>query len=216
MVAIDMSASEPAQAAYNKPLVLAIVAGAVLFAVGSLVFDAGGEGVWRGASETISRFSLIVFAAAMMVEPLSRLIPGKRMESIGRERPSLMLAFVATSALSIFCTLARFAFGGERMSVAAVAFCCLTGAILFVMLVSGNPATKRLLGAPASRALQGIATAYFWIAFLLIGTSHLAGPNRPSGWYGFSLLVLVLALLVRFADAFAGRYRRPRLAEKVV
>ena len=73
---------------------------------------------------------------------------------------------------------------------------------------------RHQLGAPVWRALQRIATSYFWMVFVITGIEHLYGPHRPDDWYGFSLLTLTAALLIRFADSFV-QHRRYRLAGKV-
>jgi len=94
-----------------------------------------------------------------------------------------------------------------------MAYCVLTAMILVVMSFSAHPAMERRLGAPASRALQRIATSYFWLVFIVTGLEHLVGPHRPDVWYGFSLLLLVGVLLLRFADSFVAHWRQPRMAE---
>jgi hypothetical protein len=164
------------------------------------------------AFQTVSRFSLLLFVAAMLVEPLGRLIPA--MQSLGRERASLTLAFAAASGVSLACLAAPEMLSGVAMTLPAAAYCMFTALILVVMLLSAHPATIRYLGAPAWRALHRVATSYFWIAFALTGIDHLYGPHRQDDWYGFSLLLLTGALLIRFANSFL-QHRRYRVAGKV-
>jgi len=78
--------------------------GSALLATASLVL-ADGDG-WRAAAEMVSRLSLILFVAAMIVEPLGRLVPVRALGAIGRERGSFTLAFAAASAAALVCVAA--------------------------------------------------------------------------------------------------------------
>ena len=217
MVAIDSSMDViPAarhETEHTGQIILFALLGSALLATASLVLN-GADG-WRVASDMVSRFSLLVFVAAMIVEPLARFFPTRTMRALGQERGSLVLAFAATAAASLACIVLPAELGGEALTVPAIAYCVLTGLILVVMLFSGHPATMRFLGAPAWRAMQRIATSYFWLVFTLSLIERLIGPHRPDSWPGFALMLLVAALLLRFADAFWANIRRPALAEKV-
>lgn len=217
MVAIDSAHDMPAaprfETGHTAHIVLFAFLGSALLAAASLVvFAADGNG-WAMAAQMVSRFSLLLFVAAMSAEPVARLVPPLR--ALGRERASLTLAFAASSFVALLCVVAPSQLGGEAMSAPAVAYCVLTGLILVVMLFSAHPATLRRLGAPAWRALQRIATSYYWLVFVITGLSHLVGPHRPDAWYGFSLLLLTATLLLRFADSFLAHWRVQAMAEKV-
>ncbi|HEY4943475.1 MAG TPA: hypothetical protein VII56_18740 [Rhizomicrobium sp.] len=221
MVAIDsaqdMPATRAAETSHTGQIVLLGFLAASLLVAASLVLNTanGSDSGWHVAAEMVSRFSLLLFAAAMSVEPLARLIPLQVMQAAGRERGSLTLAFAAAAAVALFCVAAPSQLNGESMSAPAIAYCFMTAIILVVMLFSAHPTTIRLLGAPAWRALHRIATAYFWIAFTITGLEHLIGPHRPDVWYGFSLLLLVGTLLLRFTDSFVAHWRYRDMAEKV-
>ena len=219
MVAIDsaqdMTLPRPAETSHTGQIVLFAFLGAAMLVAASLALNVGNDTGWRVAADMSSHFSLLLFVAAMIVEPLGRLIPSQALQSIGRERGSLTLAFAAVSAVALFCLAAPSWAGGESMSAPAAAYCFMSAIILVVMLFSAHPATVRLLGAPSWRALQRVSTAYFWIAFTISGLEHLIGPHRPDIWYGFSLLVLVATLLLRFADSLVAHWRFREMAEKV-
>jgi len=217
MVALDSShiaVEVPEGTAHTGQIVLFSVLISALVAAAALTVGATDGSGWALAAEMVSRLSLLIFVAAMMVEPVARLIPSRATRAAARERHSLILGFAAAAAMSLICTVAPSRLGGEPLTVPTIAYCVLTAGILVVMLFSGHPATMRFLGAPAWRSLQRISTAYFWLAFALTGVSHLIGPHRPDSWHGFSLLLLVSALLIRFADTFF-LHLRSRLAEKV-
>jgi hypothetical protein len=217
MIALDSShaaAEMPGGTSHTGQIVLFAILISALLAVGSLSLGAGDGNLWPLAAEMVSRLSLLIFVAAMAVEPIARLLPNRVTQAAARERGNLILGFVSASAISLLCVAAPSQLGGDPMTVPAFAYCVLTGAILVVMLFSAHPATIRILGAPAWRSLQRIATSYFWLIFALTGMERLIGPHRPDDWHGFSLLLLVAVLLIRFADTFLAHIRG-RLAEKV-
>ncbi len=211
MVALDNTYDSPgavrADTARTVLIVLFALLGSALLAAGALIVDRAGGFGWRLAAETVSRFSLVLFVAAMVVEPLARIFPAVPLRAIARERAGLVLAFAMAAIVSLVCVAAPSYLGGDRMSVPAVFYSAITAAILVVMLFSAHPATKRFLGAPAWRTLQRIATSYFWLVFVLTGLDHLVGPHRPDAWFGASLLILTGAVLIRFADALVFKLR---------
>ncbi len=210
MVAIDSTHDMPVRdrtaTGHSGQIVLFALLGSVLLAVVSQAYDAAGDG-WSLAAQMVSRFALLLFAAAMSVEPLARLIPAGAMRALGRERASLTLAFACAQAVSLLCVAMPSQFARQAMSAPAVAYCALTGMILAVMVASSHPAAAAGLGAPVSRALQRVATSYFWLVFVVTGLDHIVGPHRPDSWYGFSLLLLTGTLLLRFADSFVAHWR---------
>jgi hypothetical protein len=207
MVAIDDAVvAQPRTAGHTAPILAFALCGAGALAAVSILMSPDGNG-WKAAAEAVSRFSLLLFVAAMIVEPLARLVP--RLEAIGRERTNLMLAFVAASFVSIGCVAAPHVLFGETISVPALAYCLLNGFILTVLLFCVHQETRHVFGAPAWRAMQRIATSYFWTAFVLVGIDKTVGPHIPDPWPGFSLLLLTGAFLLRFVDAFVQHRRAP-------
>src|ERR1700712_1556906 len=196
----DIPVSRQAETAHTGGIVLFALVASALLATAAVV-TAQGSG-WSMAAPMVSRFSVLLFVAAMVVEPLARLIPVRAMRLLGRERGSLTIVFAAASALSLACLAAPSLLGGERMPMAATAYCVMTAMVLVVMLFSGHPAAARNFGAAAWRALHRISTSYFWAVFMIAGIEHLVGPHLPDRWYGFSLLLLVGALMLRFANSF--------------
>ena len=57
-----------------------------------------------------------------------------------------------------------------------------------------------------------VGMATFWLAYAVTGLSHISGPHRPDIFYGFSLSLMLVALLLRFADCFAVKIRAQRKA----
>ncbi len=216
MVAIDNVASVsprlPQEGTHAGSIILLSILLSALLVVASLSVAVDGNG-WNLAADMVSRLSLLLFVAMMVVEPLSRLVPNRFTAAAAQDRWGLVLGFVAAAAMSLICIAAPAQLGGARLAAPTIAYCVLSAAILAVLLFVTHPATRRHFGGPAWRAMQRVAASYFWLAFLLTGIERTVGPHRPDDWHGFSLLLLTAALLLRFADAF--RAHRSALAEKV-
>lgn len=214
MVAIDgsMALSHPAGAGRRTgTIVLAAAAGAVLAALAGAVFDPIDGTGWTVAAVTASRVSSLIFVTALIAEPLSRLAPSSFTRTVAAERDGLLLGFIASAALALTFELVPSLSGDAIMADTTIVYCGFTGAILAILFFTSHPAVDRILGRPARRAMLRIAIGYFWTVFLFTGIGHMIGPHRPDHWNGFSVLMLVGAIFVRFADA----YRRQVLAEKV-
>jgi hypothetical protein len=208
MVAVDDPGSMPElERRHSGEIVLLGVLGSALL-VGTSLRSAAGLEAWQLAAELTLRFSMLLFVIAMTVEPISRLLRAPSVRALGRERGGFMLAFGLAAATSLACVSAPYVLKIAAPSPPALVYCAMTGLILLVLLLASHSATIRILGAPAWRAMQRIATAYFWIAFALIGFDHVIGPHRPDHWYGYCLLLLVAALLVRFGDTLVTHLHR--------
>jgi len=192
---------------YTAPIVLTALAAAVLLAAGTLVFEIGNSFAWRDAAENVSRFSVLVFVVAISAEPLSRIFRTRFTRGLARERSSLILAFVVASFVSLVGNLASLRLGGAPLSLPALAYAVLSAAILIVMLFSEHPATRKRLGGPAWRTMQRIATAYFWLVFTVTSLNHLSAPDVTDRWWGISLLLLIIAVLIQFVDGLWSKLR---------
>ncbi len=202
MDAIDDAHDSPPRPALETKHTRAIVLGTVLasfaLVVASLLFDSGSG--WNAASDLVARLSVVLFVAALVVEPLASLFPSRATQAAAQERGALVLAFMVADVMALACLLMP---GGAPLKAPAMIYCLLTGAILVVLLFSRHPASKRLLGGPAWRSIKAIAFAYFWVVFALQAANQLLGPDSSMYWPGFALLLLVSAVLVRVADAFS-------------
>lgn len=215
MVALDSSHDIPASARSETPHTGTVVLFSILIsavvAAGAMNMATDGASPWGFAAEMVARFSLILFVVAMVVEPIARLIPTDATQAAARERPSLMIGFAFATAVSLGLLMAPVYLGTEKLAGPVTVYSAMTAAIVVVLLSSSHPATKRFLGETAWRTLQRVATAYFWVAFSIIGIDKMVGPHRPESWHGISLMLLVGALLIRFADTLVAHIRAPRV-----
>ena len=44
------------------------------------------------------------------------------------------------------------------------------------------------------------------MCYSLMALAHLSGPHRPDGFYGFSLMLMIAALLMRFGERLAEHW----------
>jgi hypothetical protein len=82
------------------------------------------------------------------------------------------------------------------------------GACLLVIIAcAGSRQAALLLGGKTRGIILGGGLFCFWLGYAFTGLEHITGPHRPDAYYGFSLLLMIAALLLRFADHFAAKIR---------
>jgi hypothetical protein len=214
-VRLSQPSTEPlATAKFTQQIVLFSLAFATILASAALVMTGSADG-WRVATEMVSRFSVVLFVAATSVEPLARIFPSESMATAGREHNSLMIAFVAAFTASLVCIVAPSAIGSTALSIPAIFYCALNGGVLFILLSSSTARSIAFLSARSLRAMQRIATAYYWLAFTMWDLGRLGSSSGHDGWYAFSLFLLAGVVFVKLADWFVARQRARQVAEKV-
>ena len=91
------------------------------------------------------------------------------------------------------------------MPLPTLTYAALTGFVAVAFLLSAG--SKRTAKSPTLRTVQSLTSGYFWLAFAFTDMDRMIGPHRPDGnFYGLSLTLLAIALIVRFADAFVLHY----------
>ncbi len=181
---------------------------ALCLAAGGFIFQGGGF-----AARLVLATASLAFVITYIAKPLCRLIPSDATRALARERIGLTQAFAGMYAVFLGCIVLPGFFAENVVSLPTLAFAAFSALILAVMVFGTS--TKRALGPLAGRATLGLSNAYFWCAFAASDMNHMVGPHRPDVFdvfYKISLSLLVLALLIRFADAFVER-RRVRMAE---
>lgn len=187
---------------------IALAAAGVAF--GSLMEHGFSDNGFRVASQNAWRFAAFVFFAAMVAGPVGRLVPGlRRLEEQSR---FVGWGFCACYGVYLITVLLPNAFAPDSMAQSAgVTLFVLFGAgVTLVMALALTPRMGEQAGEAARRALLGVSVIYFWLCYALMGLAHLSHPHRPDGFYGLSLSLMILALLVRFADNCRTGLRRPQ------
>lgn len=210
MVALDNSAifgqrQLPRLRVNLNTLVGAIAMGAVLLVAGALVARGFAENGFRLGSQLAWRYTAFVFFTALVAAPLGRILarffPGMQPpESLSRR---LVWGFCASYGVYL---LSVFVPNVIHLSAGATLMVLFGGTVAAVMAVSILP-LKRLGDAPfpgqnVRRVFLGTAAIYFWSCYSLMALARISGPHRHDAFYEISLSLMLVALLVRYADRF--------------
>ena len=203
MVATEHAADALASAYRNSQRrslgLLAGVAAAIVLSLAGFLLHGGGPNGARFASSLMLFSSSVMFAVYYVAAPLSRLVPAT--QAFGAWRFSIACGFVGMIAVFLVSTLAPSYEANGSVSLPTLAFAALTVFVAAAFTVSAG--SKRTAHSVTLRSLQSLSSGYFWMVFAVMDLDRMQGPHRPDPIpYGLSLLLLVLALLVRFADAF--------------
>jgi hypothetical protein len=211
LVAIENSAALTAEGRLVVPRIpgwAGIAALAVLVGAGGLAMQGiGGAGI-HFSGELTYRFTCFVYFLAIVAGPLTRLIPWQRLREAGENRRELVWGFCASFAvyLIMLCLPYLFALVGRETSGPGItSFDFFGGCLALLIACASSQRAALFLG----EKMRGIVLAgglfCFWLAYAFSGLAHITGPHRPDAFYGISLLLMIVALLLRFADHFATK-----------
>jgi len=164
----------------------------------------------RLGSELPWRFASLVFFLAAVAGPICRLTPLAICRSLNGLRRQLIWSFCASYAVFLGALLLPNTLGGvthEDATAGMVLFALFGGCAAGVMAYAAGRDAKARLGDKVRRALLCVAASFFWLTYALTGLAHISGPHRPDGFYGVSLSLMIVALLLRFADRFVAKFR---------
>jgi hypothetical protein len=165
----------------------------------------------RLASELDWRFASFVFFAAAIVGPICRMMPLSICRQAGALRRQAIWAFCGSYAVFLAVTLLPNTIGGVThadLTAGMTVFAIFGGFIVAVLAYATGEDAVALVGEPVRKALMIVAGGFFWLTYALTGLAHLSGPHRPDAFYGISLSLMILALLLRFADGFVAKFRK--------
>jgi hypothetical protein len=198
-------------ALFRIPLwgLIAIVAGGITLA-GFAVHGFDENGL-RFGNQLAWRFASLVYVAAIIAGPASRLVPSIWLRRAGKQRHQLVWGFCASfgvylASLIVPNTFMPASLDHQGLTFGMVLFASFGAALTMVVAYAVSPGPK--LGEQSRRAILGVGLAYFWLAYSLTDLSRLSGPPDP--FYGASLILMFAALLVRFADNFGARLNSAR------
>jgi hypothetical protein len=191
------------------PLVagIALMAGALV--LGAVLARGFSENGFRLGSQLAWRYAFFVFFAALLAGPVCRMtshfLPGVAPpESLSRKLVWGFCASYGVYLLSVFLP------NVIRPSAGATLMVLFGATVVLVMALTVVP-LKRLGGMPvfekARRAMLGAAAVYFWLCYSIMALARLSGPHRPDAFYDISLSLMVVALLVRYADRWFAVHR---------
>lgn len=209
MIGSDVQVFAPAWQPGRRKTTLALAGTAIALSVAVVAFlmHGGDRNAARYAAQLVFRASSLAFLVYYLAMPLARLVRSRQTLTLAREHVGLALAFVCSYAVFLGCVLVPEYMAGARIPLTTLAFCVFSAVVLGVVLMGEYANRADPEWRTSLRAMECIGVAYFWLTYAVNDLDHLYGPHRPDGYYGISLTVLVLALLVRFADSFLQRYR---------
>jgi hypothetical protein len=202
----------------SAPLLTAILAAAVTFA--TIAANGFGENALRLGSQAAWRFAFLVFFVLLVAGPVCRLGPFAICRALGPHLRQLVFSFCAAMAvyfgsLIVPNTIRPVGVTHEGMDAGMMLFAFFSGALTAAMAYAAGLRAALALGEKARRAILAIAAIYFWLCYSLTALARISGPHRPDLFYGTSLALMILALLLRFTDRFVAKWRQASNSEAV-
>jgi len=186
---------------------------AALLALAGIAARGISDNGFRLGSQFVWRFTCLIYFAAVTAGPVARLIPSEMMGRICRERRQLVWGFCAglgVYLVSVLLPNSPPVPDREGMTLGMMVFVGFGGLLASVIAYSASQPAAQFLGERASRTMMQVGMATFWLVYAAAGLSYISGPHRPDLFYGFSLSLMLIALLLRFADCFVAKWKAPR------
>jgi hypothetical protein len=185
------------------PLVGTIAIVAVLLVLGAILARGFAENGFRLGSQLAWRYASFVFVTALIMGPLCRIVayffPAFTLpESLSRKLVWGFCAAYGVYLLSVFVP------NVIHLSAGAMLMTVFGSTVVLVMAVTAAPLVR--LGGPpilpdkVRKVLLGTAAIYFWLCYSLMALARISGPHRPDAFYDVSLSLMIVALLIRYAD----------------
>ncbi len=215
MVALDSGMDARPLLNIKVPLAGIVAAGAAMAGLIAMAIHGFDDRGLRLASEITWRLASFVFFAAAVTGPVCRVVPLAICKQAGPLRRQMIWAFCASYGVFLAMTLLPNTLGGvlhADLTAGMTIFSIFGGFIVAVLAYAAGRDAAALVGEPARQALLTVAGGFFWLTYALTGLAHLSGPHRPDAFYGISLSLMILALLLRFTDRFVAKMRGPQAA----
>jgi hypothetical protein len=171
----------------------------------------------RLGSEWVWRFTCFVYFAAVIAGPLARLIPSQTLRRVCENRRQLIWGFCASFGVYLASLLAPNLLtspGLDRDGLTAgmSIFAVFGIGLALIIACTASRQAADFLGDTARRTILLAGLSTFWLVYAVTGLARISGPHRPDAFYGFSLILMIVALLLRFADRFAANIRGSRVS----
>ena len=185
------------------PLVGAIAILAALLVLGAILARGFSENGFRLGSQLAWRYASFVFVAALAMGPLCRIAAHFFPAVTPPESLSRKLVWGFCAAYGVYL-LSVFVPNVIHLSAGAMLMTVFGSTVVLVMAVTAAPLVR--LGGPpilsdkVRKVLLGTSAIYFWLCYSLMALARISGPHRPDSYYSLSLSLMILALLLRYAD----------------
>jgi hypothetical protein len=216
VVAIEQDLSRNGRIAGNRPRAWMLVAIATaLLTVAGWAARGFSENGLRLGSEFARRFTFLIYFLAIVAGPIARLMPLPSLRRLCEARCQLIWGFSASFAVYLLGVLVPNLLlpGGpdeDGLTGSMATFALFGAALSGIIAFAARRDAARILGEKARTTILGVGLSTFWLAYALSGLAHITGPHRPDMFYGTSLSLMILALLLRFADCMAAKIRGRR------
>ena len=190
------------------PLVGGIALVTLVLVLGAVIAHGFAENGFRLGSRLAWRYTFFVFFAALVAPAFCRLanrfFPSFSCpESLAHK---LIWGFCASYGVYL---LSVFLPDVVRLSGGATLMVLFGGTVAAGMAVTAAPLKrlggKPLIGERTRRAILSTAIVYFWSCYSLMALARISGPHRPDAFYDISLLLMMAALLLCYADRWFAR-----------
>ena len=185
------------------PLVGAIAILAVLLVLGAILARGFSENGFRLGSQLAWRYASFVFVAALTMGPLCRITAYFFPVFTPPESLSRKLVWGFCAAYGVYL-LSVFIPNVIHLSAGAMLMTVFGSTVVLMMAITAAPLVR--LGGPpilpdkVRKVLLGTSAIYFWLCYSLMALARISGPHRPDAFYGISLSLMIVALLLRYAD----------------
>jgi hypothetical protein len=160
---------------------------------------------WRAATQYAGRVAALLFLIPFIAGPLARLIRAKAARGLLIDRRAYGFGFAIAFIAWIGTGVGPFVHAGDPIPVTTLFFCAIGLSLLALQMFTSNALSIRLLGLGAWRRLHAFSMYAYWIAFSATFLDRVVGPGRPDDFMPVGLCLMVAALLIRFAGAFAEK-----------
>jgi len=219
MVALDQYALFGQKRGFKftlAPLVGAITVAAVLLVLGAILARGFSENGFRLGSQLAWRYASFVFVAALGMGPLCRIAAHFLPTFTPPESLSRKLVWGFCAAYGVYL-LSVFVPNVIHLSAGAMLMTVFGSTVVMVMAITAAPLVR--LGGPpilpdkVRKVLLGTSAIYFWLCYSVMALARISGPHRPDAYYDLSLCLMILVLLLRYADRWlAHRNAAPAAA----
>lgn len=165
---------------------------------------------WRAAEQYAERTAALLFLIPFLAGPLASLFG---IWSLLIDRRAYGVGFAIALVGYIATVVGPFVFRGETVPPPIVAYEVAAFALLLPQLLTSNNLAVRVLGFSAWSRLHTFAMYGYWTLFTMTFFDRVVGPSRYDPVLPILLLLMIAALVARFAASFAVKVG---LAEKVV
>jgi hypothetical protein len=190
----------------------------ICLVLGVLVLRGFSDNSFRLGSQLAWRYAAIVFFVALTGGPACRITA--RFVRAFKVPPHLSRGLVWGFCVSYgVYLLSVFLPNVIHPSAGATLMVLLGGLVALVMALSVTPSVRpndRPIMKKVRRAMLVSTTGYFWLCYAVMALARISGPHRPDAFYDISLSLMLIGLLVRYADRWLSDFPRVAPPEQTV